>query len=249
MRALKSENSVPLDDFNPVSQWVLLLSLVVSILVVDFSSIFGWIAIGIAAGLLLRISRVPLRQLLKHLMRFYPMIFIMTLLLPFTAAKFDETVFTIAGYDVYRQGLRNFMVVNMKSILLLILFFAVVQSTGLESLARLFQKIGAKRAAVVVLFLTRFVELLKAELSRSFTAFKARKISMSRWHTVKSFAGLVSVYFVRLLERSERNYLSLSARGFNGRICITGSQVWSWRDKLTLLFSAGLVMVVAWNGL
>ncbi len=248
MNESKSENTAHLGALNPASQWALLLSLLVSILLADFTEVFAWIAIGMTTVLLTRFSRVPVRLCFEHLKRFYPMIFIMTILLPFTSAGYnDSVVYTIAGHNVYRLGLCNFFNVNIKSIFILISFFAVVKSTGLKSLSQMFHKMGARRTAVILLFLIRFIDLLKAELRRSLIAFRSRKIKMKRWQTIKSFAGLMSVFFVRLLERSERNYLSLAARGFNGRICITGSQAWGRWDNLALMFSVGLVMVIAWN--
>jgi cobalt/nickel transport system permease protein len=74
-----------------------------------------------------------------------------------------------------------------------------------------------KRATTVLFLILRYAAVLAAEAGRIRTARRSR--SLGRWWTgFFSLTGVSQSFLVRTYERSERVYLAMCSRGFDGRI-------------------------------
>jgi cobalt/nickel transport system permease protein len=67
-------------------------------------------------------------------------------------------------------------------------------------------------------FLYRYLFLVSDDLMRMQRAERARDPGGRRWFTVKAFARMAGVLFIRTYERAERIYLAMCSRGFDGTI-------------------------------
>jgi energy-coupling factor transporter transmembrane protein EcfT len=68
-------------------------------------------------------------------------------------------------------------------------------------------------------------------------AFTARAFNMGLLGKIKSTGKLSIVYFGRLIERSERSYMAMLSRGFNGTIHTRYNLHWRASDTGILIFN------------
>jgi cobalt/nickel transport system permease protein len=188
-----------------------------------------WPAIGVMIGLVwtaalfsrLGVGRVFLRSLIA-----VPFILI-ALPTVFTKpgeaiASFDLTLFTLTATDA---GLVFFVSVLLKS------WTSVTAATLLTATTPPLQLLEALRAlrlpavlVAIVMLMYRYLFVLVDESSRLMRARTARSAAVGShsggsvvWRA-KSAGGMAGSLFIRTLDRSERIYFAMLARGFDGEI-------------------------------
>ena len=188
---------------------------------------------------------------LRKIVKIYPMILLTTFLLPFTNTVqlqgFDDSILiTIGQVSVYKFGLIRFIDFNLKAILILTSTLVLTTTTPYELLLKSMESIKLPPWLLAILtFLFRLIFLLSSELERMHLAYTSRHIYLSYLKKIKIYSQMFAVYFIRILERSDRTYQVMISRGFSGKIPISSELNWQIRDSL--LVGIGFIFTVLVN--
>lgn len=209
---------------------------------INFSMLSLWLFI------IILLSHRSLIFYLKSILRIYPMIFFMTMILPFTRTNPDEPakiLYSLGSIDVYQNGLLSFLDINIRSILIFTSSLIVINETPFSAMLKTLSVLRIpKWIEAILIYMQRFMHLIAIEFSRMHLAFAARSFNMSLFDKIKTIAKISGVYLSRLIDRSERSHIAMISRGFNGEIYTRYQLNWHWLDTSVLLFNLLLVMLI-----
>ncbi len=174
------------------------------------------------------------------------------------------TVFTKAGVPLFefniafltltgtREGLDFFISVLLKSWSSVT---AAVVLTATTPPLRLLESLRALRVphvlVAIVMLMYRYLFVLVSEAQSLMRARTARSAAISRksggslvWRA-KSAGGMAGSLFIRTLDRSERIYLAMLARGYDGTLRLTDTAPLGRRDIIVLGVSLFLFAAIA----
>lgn len=187
----------------------------------------------------------PLFSYLKKMITVYPMILMATFFVPFQNlveasvgnGNGIDILFTFAGLTVYQSGLERFLGIQITFLMILWLTFVIPASMPQRQMFSALACFKVPDWVLNVLHFSRhFVHLLWIELKRVHRSYKVRYVYLPLWRKVRVISGISAVYLTRILERSDRVYLAMRSRGFEGRM--------HYRDTLSWRFSDSLVIMV-----
>lgn len=194
---------------------------------------------GILTGLLLvlavyvYIGSFPAALLVKRVLSIYPMTFFVSFLMPFTdITNSGNIIASILGFKIYRSGLDNFLVINLKMILIYSVSLLVTRATGIFRFLKSLEILKIPSWIISILtYMHRLFYLLKAEMSRMQLAFSSRYYYLPQHKRLKMLSGIVIVYLTRIVERSDRTYLAMVSKGFTGKMPNGKNIRWTIRDS------------------
>lgn len=147
----------------------------------------------------------------------------------------DDTVaLTVAGVAVSR-GWLSFASILLRFALTVGALLILVATTGVPSLGRAAERLGAPRAFVQqLLSLYRYLFLTMDEAARTIRAYRLRAVDRTRpdWRT---FARILGQLLLRAVARARRVYDAMLSRGFDGEIRMLGGLRFTARDWTFLL--------------
>jgi len=204
------------------------------------------IQVGWLAGSII-LNRIDPLILLKKVIRIYPMIFFVTILIPFSGGG-SQPESNFLFFKVNAAGLSRFTELNIKLTLILICTSLFGLITSPHQVLSGLQSMGLARWIVAIGFLMqRYMVILKGELHSQVIAFRGRYITLSLVQRLRYFSRLLAVFMVRTFNRSERLYQAMISRGFTGQIYLPVEQTWRNRDSLylvlNLIFFTGVFLV------
>lgn len=185
---------------------------------------------------------------LKSILRIYPMIFFMTMILPFTGTQLDQPVkivFSLGSIHIYHDGLLSFLDINIRSILLFTSSLIVINETPFSAMLKTLSVLHIpKWIEAILIYMQRFMHLIALEFSRMHLAFSARSFNMSLYNKTKAIAKISGVYLSRLIDHSERSHIAMVSRGFNGEIYTRYQMHWRLHDTCVLLFNLLFILLI-----
>ena len=146
-------------------------------------------------------------------------------------------VIHIGTFDI-TAGWISFLSVMIKFVLTVSAGLLLIATTSFPDVCRALQRLRMPDIFVLqLLFLYRYIfvlieEAMKMKRARDLKSFGSKGLG------IRTFAGLIGVFFLRAMERSERVYRAMLSRGFQGRI--TTSKVFRVRKADLLFLAAGL---------
>jgi len=170
---------------------------------------------------LLTIARVPLAFAGTRLLLTLPFVLVIGAFIPFVKEGEIAGSYSLGALklSVTYSGLLLFWNIAIKSALSVLCMVLLTATTRFDYLLRGLCSLGCPRLIVMLLsFLYRYLFLVSDDLMRMQRAESARDPGGRWWFTVKAFARMVGVLFVRTYERAERIYLAMCSRGFDGTI-------------------------------
>ena len=160
---------------------------------------------AIVIGICWLISRVPLTHLVKRL----------GIALPFVTLIAVGTAF---GGNL-SSPLDRFVVIVAKAALAITVLTILTSTTRFPQMLKGCSRLGMPRViSSIMAFLYRYIFILIDEAERLNMGRRSRRFSRSRRLAWKGRAWMTGALFVRSLERSERVYQAMLARGFSGQI-------------------------------
>lgn len=185
-------------------------------------------------GLILLTGISPLHFLGKFA-RLYPMIFLITFLIPFFPDN-GSRVHHVMGLAIYDSGLQKFLLINMKSTLALLMSIVLIATTDFNQLLKGLEKLKVPALMIMILsFMYRFIFLLIDEAEKMQMSFQSRYIRLSLPVRLRIIAQQIGMLFIRTYERGERVALAMESRGFNGKIYTLNELRWRRIDSYLLL--------------
>lgn len=173
-----------------------------------------------AAGLFLAVALVAkgisVRELWRRLHLALPLLLTVVLCALFTFSEGEALAFTINAEGVSKAGLLTARVVACIMVATLL-----ERSMGAREIFSALRKLKVPEPLVGTLEITgRYIHISLDEVSRLRLARLARGFEPGSylWHlrTAKTLAGVLGVLLVRSIERGERTYRAMLARGYGG---------------------------------
>lgn len=196
-------------------------------------------AAGLALGLILMtIARLPFLIVAKRIFAVNGFILFLVLILPLTTP--GQSIWSISGIHLTREGFILGGLIALKSNAILLLFFALVTTSNVASIGRALQKLGfPAKLTYLLLFCYRYLFVIHQEYQRLRRAARLRCFRPStRLHAYSTFGNLLGMTLIRSFDRAERVNLSMQMRGFRGKFYSLGqftARPSDWGLLLTLL--------------
>lgn len=229
-------------SFDP--RTLILLSLCFAVLVISFSSLQFLFCLFIFSVCLAFLFKAPLISTLKKMLLIDGFMVLALLFLPFTFA--NGPFFLFFGFAFYIDGLWLAVTILLKANSIILCLTALMGRMGSAEFAHALAHLKVPPSFVqILLFMMRYVDVLKVELQRMRTAMKCRGYRYSTsWHCWKSIGHLIGMLFVRSIERGEQILIAMKCRGFNGTFPLLHHFHYGQKDTaliftfITLLFVA-----------
>jgi len=219
---------------DPRLKLIILISYVLTVVIIPDKYLGSYGLLAAIPLLMALVSGVSLWHYFQKLSKLYPMIFFATFILPFIPDE-GVPVYSLGWIHLYRTGLDNFVLINIKSVLVIFMSIILTTTTDFNLLLKALEKLWIPQIVIIVLaFMYRYIFLLIDEAERNFLAYQSRHIKLSLANKLKTLVKQVVVIFLRTFERGERVYLAMEARDFNGRIFTLGQLHWQLRDSIIL---------------
>ncbi len=176
------------------------------------------------------------------------------LTLPFTTPGDAVASLPVVGWTLSLQGVIKGLSLLLRAWLAVQAALLLISTTPVESIL---WSMGALRVpgilVAVVGFANRYLALLLDEARRMIRARTARSAPVAGRHPAmlwqsRAAGAMAGSLFLRSLERSERVYAAMLARGYDGRIRIEQSPRMQTTDWLILLAGACALAGMLWLG-
>jgi len=199
----------------------------------------GLIPCFVLPALALALSGVPVAPLLTRLLG--ASVFALAVG-AFNPLLDTRVMYRIGGVPV-SAGWVSFCSIMLKYALTMSALLLLVATTSFPGIARALGRFGMPDVFVCQLvFLYRFLFLLVAEAGRMVLARDLRSVP-GRGRGLRVTAMLLGTLFVRTAERAERIYQAMRARGFSGRLPVSGSERLGAADLACLACTAILLVL------
>ena len=224
-------------------------------------NVWSFAALAASAFVLILISRVPLRIVLRSIR---PLVFIMlfTALINLFLTKGDTLLWGWGWLQIYKEGvygaafmmLRILVLVIGTCILLTYTTTPIALTDGLESLLAPLRviKVPVHEFAMMMTIALRFIPTLAEETTKIMNAQKARGVDFSHGGLIRRAKALVPILiplFVSSFRRADELATAMECRcyrGGKGRTKMTVPHLHLWDFVMLLLmagFGAGLVLL------
>ncbi len=186
----------------------LLLTLVV-IITTTVIPITNWPLMGVLACLIFighSIAHIPMNYLLRRLGIFIPIVFMLSISLPVSQG--------------FARGWEMMATVFVRSTLAFTAGLWLINVMPFDQLLQALRRIYVPTVVVAMLaFMYRYVFVLWDELARMRTARNARNFEqVSLFQKWKYLAQMIGLLLIRSMDRAERVYKSMLARGWDGHV-------------------------------
>ncbi|UCF33048.1 MAG: cobalt ECF transporter T component CbiQ [Phycisphaerales bacterium] len=235
----------PLHRWHPTAKLIGLgLLIVAGACVTDLRLAGGVLALSFATVLL---TKLGFRVLLRRTRGLLLFIIFFTLLVAFTAGGGPSLA--IGPVSVSQRGLELAALVGCKALGIALLAVALVTTTPFAQLCRSLRRIGCPTRLVSVLLLTyRMNFALGGEMESIQSGLRARgfRFAPTAWG-IKTMGTVTGSLLVRSLERADRLYHAMLARGYDGSIpCLPSGRVKRtdvWKLSAAVLLGIALISV------
>jgi cobalt/nickel transport system permease protein len=243
-----SERDSFLHRLDPRTKIISFLGFIILIVLTHIQelAIFGQYALIILALILL--SRVPLLFFLKRSLLVLPFILMIIIFIPFL--KEGKTVFTLNLWlvkpAITHEGLLvcwNIMIKSISSVLLLTL---LISTTNFNIMLKGLERLKIPRVLIILLsFMYRYLFLLIDEAERMQRARNSRWFGGYLFRQIKILGNMIALLFIRSYERSERVYVAMLSRGFDGNIRLMHNLKLNIKD-LGFIATLSALLIIIW---
>jgi cobalt/nickel transport system permease protein len=171
----------------------------------------------VLSAILISVSRVRIKKVLKRIALVNTLIFLLWLVLPFT---FNGEVLTRIGpFAVYRPGVTLAAQITLKSNTILLALIALIATMPFATLGHALHRLRVPQKIVHLLLMTyRYIFVIEQEYLRLMRAAKIRGFRPgTNINTYRTFSYLIGMLFVRSAARAERVHQAMLCRGFKGK--------------------------------
>jgi cobalt/nickel transport system permease protein len=167
--------------------------------------------------LLVFVARLEFKAVFKRLLVIFGFLILLWLVLPLTFE--GEPLTRIGPLTVTRPGVVLSAQITLKSVSILMMFMALVTTTGFVTLGHAMDRLHIPGKIVHLLLMSyRYIFVIEQEYQRLARAAKIRGFQPgTNIHTYKTYAYMIGMLFVRAAARADRVYRAMRCRGFDGR--------------------------------
>jgi cobalt/nickel transport system permease protein len=163
---------------------------------------------------LVALGRIPARHILKKILIAAPFALVVGIFNPFM----DRQPFAAIGPFTITGGWVSFVSIMLRFVLTVGAALALVACTGMNRLGAGLGRLGVPRVFVVqLLFLYRYLFVVADEGGKMFRSVELRS-EKARPLRLRVYGSLIGNLLLRSMDRAERVYRAMVARGFDGEI-------------------------------
>ncbi len=224
------EGNSPVHGMDPRLKLLLMGAYILMVVTTPAGKPLRFLYLSLFPLFLMTMSGISILHFLGKLLRLYPMIFLITFLLPFFPSD-GEPVIRLGAIALYPEGVQKFLLINIKSVLALLISIVLTTTTDFNRLLKAMERLYVPDVVVATLsFMYRFIFLIIDEAERMVMAFHSRYIRLPLLVRLKMVASQIGVLFIRTYERGERVNLAMEARGFTGTVRVMNALNWRQQD-------------------
>jgi cobalt/nickel transport system permease protein len=193
---------------------------------------------------LLSLGRIPARQILKKILIASPFALVIGIFNPLM----DRDPLATVGSFAIAAGWFSFASIMLRFVLTVGAALVLIACTGMYRLSAGLAQLGVPRVFVVqLLFLYRYLFVVADEGVKMMRGVELRStgpVSLG----LRVYGSLIGHLLLRSMDRAERVYRAMAARGFEGEVCVPGRSALRWTDWVFVFGS--LVFFLAaryWN--
>ncbi|MFH1594320.1 MAG: cobalt ECF transporter T component CbiQ [Candidatus Omnitrophota bacterium] len=229
---------------DPRIKIIALFAFILFVIITGPTSFIAFALYGALIGILILLSKIPLKFILKRSLVIIPFVVMTAVFIPFSkkgeiAGGYSFGTFKLT---VTYDGLIIFWNILVKAFLCILSMIVLITSTKLSDFLKALEKLRFPSVFIMILsFMYRYIFVLQDELMKMRQAKEARFVGGSRWFHTKVLANIVGVLFIRTYERGENTYLAMCSRGFDGKIKTMNSFQVRMKDLCFLLIMVGIL--------
>jgi len=175
---------------------------------------------------LLSLGRIPARHILKKILMAAPFALVIGIFNP----MMDRQPVAAIGSFVVTSGWISFVSILFRFVLTVGAALALVACTGMNRLGAGLGQLGVPRVFVVqLLFLYRYLFVVADEGGKMMRSVELRSDG-KRSLRFRAYGSLIGHLLLRSMDRAERVYRAMVARGFDGEIRVLQRSSFRWTD-------------------
>jgi cobalt/nickel transport system permease protein len=220
-----------LERFDPRIKVVCALAWIVAVVTTpaqhgDILAVHAIVLLG-----LLALNNRILGKFIRRLAAALPFIVLLAILLPFF--KEGRTLWQWGPVEITREGLAAAERVAATALLCVATVSLVWATTTEPDLIEGLKGVGLPALLVgVIMFMLRYLHVLRPELHHLWDARAARTIGRRDGQRIRSSANLLGAFFIRAHDRAERVADAMAARGYDGEWRTARRRPWRMADAL-----------------
>ena len=243
----------PIRRLNPKTKFIALTGVVILIVSTSPEEMVKFALYAIEVLVLLFISRIGTMKYIKRLLIITPFVLMALVAVPFVTSdpNIPQVPLGIGEFSVSRAGLLLLFGVTAKATLAVLLMTLLLSSTPFTDLLTGLREMKTPAVLTDTLsFMYHYQFLLIDEMERISRARDARMYG-GRWIWHAPIVGyVIGALFLRSLERGERTYLAMKARGYDNRYILTHTARLTSFDYLFLFLTLPAAIVIRlWGGI
>lgn len=175
---------------------------------------------------LIALGRIPAGHILSKILLAAPFALAVGIFNPLL----DRQPFATIGPFIVTGGWISFFSILLRFLLTVGAALALIACTGMNRLGEGLERLGVPRVFVVqLLFLYRYLFVVADEGGKMFRSVALRS-ERSRPLRLRTYGALIGNLLLRSMERAERVYRAMVARGFEGEIRVLRRSAFRWTD-------------------
>jgi cobalt/nickel transport system permease protein len=242
----------PVHRLDPAAKTVAALAAVLATVLVGRGHFLPLAPVAAALAVYHAIGRVPLKYSAKRLLIVSPFAAAAAILFPVLEPGWAVWTATIGNWHIVvtQQGLLRAADIVSRFFLCVWAALLLLSTTRFQDMVTALGRLHVPRVLVTQMaFMYRYLWVLSDEVMRLRIARAARDCGHGSWSLrMHSQAAVVGVLFLRTLDRSERIYRAMTARGFDGRMGVAHAERMRAADWLFAIAAvAAATGIVAWD--
>ena len=242
----------PVHRLDPAAKTVAALAAVLATVLVGREHFVPLVPVAVALAVYHAIGRVPLKYSAKRLLIVSPFAAAAAILFPVLEPGWAVWTATVGRWRIVvtEQGILRAADIVSKFFLCVWAALLLLSTTRFQDMVAGLGRLRVPRIFVTQMaFMYRYLWVLSDEMMRLRIARAARDCGHGSWRLrMHSQAAVVGVLFLRTLDRSERIYRAMTARGFDGRMGATHAEALRPADWLFAIAAvAAAAGIVAWD--
>ena len=184
------------------------------------------------AVILIFLSRIPFTFVLKYLRWVILFALFFLIIMPLTVP--GDRVLELSFLSISYQGLRLSVLIALRAISISMILFPMVATMEFHRTLKALEKLRTPNKFIqMIMFTYRYIFVFLSELIRMSTAAEARLFKRrTDINTLKITGNFIGILLIQALERTQRVYNAMTARGYTGRIKTLDEFKLSWLDYL-----------------
>lgn len=243
----ESDIPSPIRNLNPKTKFIALTGIVILIVSTSPEEMEKFALYSLLVLGLLFLSRIGPMIYIRRLLVITPFVLVALVAVPFVTPdpNMPPIPLGIGGISVSRAGLLVLFGVTAKATLAVLLMTVLLSSTPFTDLLTGLREIKIPSVLTDTLsFMYHYQFLLIDEMERISRARDARMYG-GRWLWHAPIVGyVIGALFLRSLERGERTYLAMKARGYDSRFILTHTGHLAMFDYLFLFLTLPVAVFI-----